>query len=78
MLPRLLPGIVNVEILVHIKALRHNRRGTLMGRLADSVNVEHVEAEPIRLSCNKVEQTVHLTRNFETVELLLRRGGRSP
>ena len=26
---------VHVEILVHTKALKHNRRGTLMGRVAD-------------------------------------------
>ena len=61
---------VHVEILVHTKVLKHNRRGTLIGRLADSVKVEH--AEPICLSCNK---TVHLTRNRRAVILLLRRAG---
>ena len=48
MLPRLLQGTVSVEIVVHIKSWRHtgNRRGTLIGRLADSVKAEHVVISP--------------------------------
>ena len=40
------PGTMQVEMLVHAKASKNIRRGTLVGWLADSV--EHLEAEPIR------------------------------
>ena len=39
------PGIMQVEMLVHAKASKNIRRGTLVGWLADSV--EHLEAETI-------------------------------
>ena len=39
------PGTMQVEMLVHAKASKNIRRGTLVGWLADSV--EHLEAETI-------------------------------
>ena len=47
------PGTMQVEMLVHAKASKNIRRGTLLGWLADSVHVEHLEAEPIHPGRNR-------------------------
>ena len=47
------PNTVQVEMLVHAKASKNIRRGVLVRWLADSIQVEHVEAEPIHPGRNR-------------------------
>ena len=51
------PENVQVEMLVHAKRRKTVRRGTLMGLLANSVEVEHLETEPIRTGSNGASES---------------------
>ena len=51
---------MHVDMLVHAKASKNIRRGALVRSLADSVHVEHIEAEPIRHDSSR-QLTSHKT-----------------